>query len=151
MARLFATRIASGSCELIHANRFAEKSQFSKRLSDSRESPQICDSQFFVPQNAFRKQGVQFGNPEMIRTNRAIRANLRIDSRESGHCSCCEKSGVSCTFRLSKLLLCCVCNEHPTRKCGGAFQSVPVQEFSLRLLVMRPQSRDDSPKCACNR
>ena len=36
-----------------------------------------------MPRNAIRKtkKGVQFGNPE------AIRANLRIDSRESGHLS----------------------------------------------------------------
>ena len=31
------------------------------------------------------KKGVQFGNRETIRENQAIRANLRIDSRESGH------------------------------------------------------------------
>ena len=30
-------------------------------------------------------KGVQFGNPETIRENQAIRANLRIDSRKSGH------------------------------------------------------------------
>ena len=29
-----------------------------------------------------RKKGVQFGNPETIRENHAIRTNLRIDSRE---------------------------------------------------------------------
>ena len=30
---------------------------------------------------------VQFGDPETIRENQAIRANLQIDSRESGHLS----------------------------------------------------------------
>ena len=35
-----------------------------------------------------KKKGVQFRNPERIRDNLAIRANLRIDSRESGHLSC---------------------------------------------------------------
>ena len=41
-------------------------------------SPSKCDLQ---------KKGVQFGNPKTIRENRAIRANLRIDSRKSGHLS----------------------------------------------------------------
>ena len=34
-----------------------------------------------------KKAGVQLGRPETIRENQAIRANLRIDSRESGHLS----------------------------------------------------------------
>ena len=33
------------------------KKPISIRLSDSRESPQTCDSQFSVPQNAIRKKG----------------------------------------------------------------------------------------------
>ena len=32
-----------------------------------------------------RKEGVQFGNPDMIRANHSICATLQIDSRESGH------------------------------------------------------------------
>ena len=36
-----------------------------------------------------QKKGVQFGNPETIRENQAIRANLRIDPHESGHPSSC--------------------------------------------------------------
>ena len=32
-----------------------------------------------------QKKGVQCGNPEMIRENQKICANLRVDSRESGH------------------------------------------------------------------
>ena len=35
--------------------------------------------------HVIRKKGVQFGNPQAIRKHRAIRAHLRIDSRESGH------------------------------------------------------------------
>ena len=38
------------------------------------------------PEARFAK-GVQFGKPETIRENLAIRANLRIDSHESGHLS----------------------------------------------------------------
>ena len=59
---------------------------FSQRSRDSRESPQICDSQdFCAPKRDSQKKGVQVGNPEMIRAIQAIRANLRIDSCESGH------------------------------------------------------------------
>ena len=50
-------------------------------LGDSRESPQTCDSQFFGAPKRDSQKGVQFGNPA------AIRANLGIDSRESGHLS----------------------------------------------------------------
>ena len=45
--------------------------------------PQTCDSPFLAPRSAIRKRGVQLRNPE----TQAIRANLRIDSRESGHLS----------------------------------------------------------------
>ena len=41
----------------------------------------------FMGARIFLKKGVQFGNAEMIRENQKIRANLRIDSRESGHLS----------------------------------------------------------------
>ena len=54
-------------------------------MSDSRESPQTCDSKPLVPRNGICKNRIQFGNPETIRENQAMRANLRIDSRESGH------------------------------------------------------------------
>ena len=37
------------------------------------------------PPGAIRRKGVERGNPETIRENQAIRANLRIDSRESDH------------------------------------------------------------------
>ena len=37
------------------------------------------------PKRDSQKKGVQFGDIETIRENQAIRANLRIDSRESGH------------------------------------------------------------------
>ena len=46
-------------------------------------TPAIRD--FLVPRNPIRKKGVQFWKPGMIRVNQAIGANLRIDSRESGH------------------------------------------------------------------
>ena len=49
--------------------------------------PQTCDSQILAPEVRFGKKGVQFGNPETIRENQAIRANLRIDLCESGHLS----------------------------------------------------------------
>ena len=68
----------------IRANRFAVKPLFSSCPSDSR---QTFDSLFFNPRSAIRKKGVQFRSPETIRENQAIRANLRIDSRESGHLS----------------------------------------------------------------
>ena len=39
---------------------------------------------FRPPKRDSQKKGVQFGNPETIRENQAIRANLQIDSREQG-------------------------------------------------------------------
>ena len=77
------------SRELIRATRFADKKPYFHNVwGDSRESPQTCDSHLFSPpKRDSQKRGVQFGNPETIRKNRAIRANLRIDSRESGHLS----------------------------------------------------------------
>ena len=38
-------------------------------------------------EQVIRKKRAPFGDPETIRENQAIRANLRIDSRESGHLS----------------------------------------------------------------
>ena len=78
-------------------------------MSDSRESPQTCDSQFLAPRNAIRKNGVQFGNPETIRENQRIRANLRIDSRESGHLSSGETLRAQ---RLKKFNLACKVQFH---------------------------------------
>ena len=90
MARRFATRIAA-----IRVNRFARIESHKNlyfqdvraiRTSRLKRLSQTCDSLFLAPpRNAIRKKGVQFGNPETIRENQAIRANLRIDSRESGH------------------------------------------------------------------
>ena len=40
-----------------------------------------------VARSATCKKGVRFRKPETIRENQAVRANLRIDSRESGHLS----------------------------------------------------------------
>ena len=78
------------SRESIHTNRFTENPLFSECASDSREWHQTCDSQVLAPRSAIRKKkGVLFGNPEtVIRKNQAIRANLQIDSRESGHLRC---------------------------------------------------------------
>ena len=39
----------------------------------------------FSPPKRDSQKGVQFESPETIRENQAIRTNLRIDSRESGH------------------------------------------------------------------
>ena len=48
--------------------------------SDSRESSETCDSQFVrCLETRFAKKRVRFGNPE----TQTIRANLRIDSRET--------------------------------------------------------------------
>ena len=60
----------------------------------------------FIALNAIRKKkGVQFRNPQAIRENRAIRANLRIDSRESGHLS--FSTPVEFQFLL-RVVMCCV-------------------------------------------
>ena len=45
----------------------------------------IKRSMIFSPPKRDSQKGVQFGKPETARKNQAIRANLRIDSRESGH------------------------------------------------------------------
>ena len=58
------------------------KNPFSQRSSDSCESPQIFNSQCFsAPKRDSQKKGFQFWNLKIIR------ANLRIDSSESGHLS----------------------------------------------------------------
>ena len=49
-------------------------------------SRRIASNPRFAPKRD-SKEGFQFGNPQAIRTNRLIRANLQIDSRESGHLS----------------------------------------------------------------
>ena len=54
------------------------------------ESPQTCDSPFFAPppRSAIRKEGgFSSGTLKRFARIRAIRANLRIDSRESGNLS----------------------------------------------------------------
>ena len=70
----------------IRESRLAEKNMFSQRLCDLRKSPQTCDSQFLCPdERRFARKGFSSETPEAIRANCLIRANLRIDSRESGH------------------------------------------------------------------
>ena len=87
MARRFATRIGA-----IRANRFAridsQKNPYFhnvRAIRANRLKPAIRN--FWPSRSAIRKKGVRFGDPETIRENQAIRANLRIDSRESGHLS----------------------------------------------------------------
>ena len=98
MARGFATRIPE-----IRANRFAENPYFHnvRPIRANRLKPAIRN--FTPPPEArFAKKGRQFGNPETIRKNQAIRANLRIDSRESGHLRKklrCRKVPLSCKFQ----------------------------------------------------
>ena len=85
MARRFATRIAGlDSRESIRRKNpiFMTCERFARIASILRFamfSPSKRDLQ--------RRGEVQFGNPETIRENQAIRANLQIDSRESGHLS----------------------------------------------------------------
>ena len=73
------------SCEFIRANRFAGKPNFHTvwAIRANRLKPAIRN--FFSPRTAIRKRAVQFGDPETIRKNQPIRANLPIDARESGH------------------------------------------------------------------
>ena len=87
MARRFATRIQGDSRESIRRKTpmFITCKRFPRIASNLRFAI------FSPPESRFAKRGVQFGSPEPIRENQAIRANLRIDSRESGHLS----SGVS--------------------------------------------------------
>ena len=74
MARRFATRIGPIRVRI--------DSQKSKLLFITCERfARITSNLRFA---IFKSLGVQFGNPETIRENQAIRANLRIDSRESG-------------------------------------------------------------------
>ena len=76
------------SHETIRANRIAEKKPIShnvRAVRANRLKPSIRN--LLVHGNAIRNKVVQLWNFEMICANRAIRANLRIDSRESGHLS----------------------------------------------------------------
>ena len=66
--------------EPIRANRFAEKTLF---FITCERFARIASNLRFAIFSPPKRDS--FGNPEMIRKNQAIRANLRIDSRESGH------------------------------------------------------------------
>ena len=71
----------------IHATRFAEKPKktiFTTFERFARVASKLRFAIFGHPGTRFAK-GVHLGNPQVIRANQAIRANLRIDSRESGH------------------------------------------------------------------
>ena len=83
MARRLATRIGA-----IRTNRFARIDLQKNPCNNFHNVPAICVNRLKTairPRSAIRKKGVQFGNPKTIRENQAIRANLRIDSREPGH------------------------------------------------------------------
>ena len=91
------------SREFIRANRFADKKKpylhNVRAIRANRLKPALrcC----LVPRSAIRKKGVHFGNPETIRENQMIRANLRIDSCESGRVSsgtpiACSKMTIFC-------------------------------------------------------
>ena len=84
MAWRFATRIGA-----IRGNRFAridsQKTPYFhnvRAIRANRLKPAISSS--WPPKRDSQEQ-VQLGNPETIREKRAIRANLRIDSRKMGH------------------------------------------------------------------
>ena len=91
LVRRFATRIGA-----IRVNRFAGMDSQKKnplfitceRFARIASNPRFAN---FSPPKTRKcdshKKGVQFGNPDTIRKNQAIRANLRIDWRESGHLS----------------------------------------------------------------
>ena len=85
MAQRFATRIGP-----IRVNRFAEKPLYFHKVRAIRASvgSNLRLTIFGPTKRDSQKKGVWFGKPETIRENQAIRANLRIDSRESGHLSC---------------------------------------------------------------
>ena len=67
--------------------RRTKKLHFHSVRAISHEPPQTCDSQVLVPRSLIRQKRVQFRNSETTRENKAIRANLRIDSCESDHLS----------------------------------------------------------------
>ena len=76
----FTTRIGA-----IRANRFERKTLICLTCEQFARVTVNLRFASFSPRSVIRKKGVQLGNPETIRENQAIRANLRIDSRESGH------------------------------------------------------------------
>ena len=91
MARRFAPRIGV-TC----MNRFARIDSQKKTIFITFEQfaqKNIASNLRFAivqpPKAGFAKKGLQFGKPETIRENQAIRANLQIDSRESGHLRAC--------------------------------------------------------------
>ena len=79
-------RVDDSQHESIRTNRFARETPiFMMCERFARIASNIRNSQFLASRSAIRKKGVQFGNPGTICENQAIRANLRIDSRESCH------------------------------------------------------------------
>ena len=88
MARRFTTQIGAIERELIRANRFADKKNlflYCAFISCERFARIASNLRFAIfshPQLDTQK-GVQFGNPETIRENQVIFANLRMDSRDT--------------------------------------------------------------------
>ena len=82
------------SRESTRTDQFAEHNV--RAIRANRTKPAICIS--LVARDAIRKKGVQSGNPETIRVNQAIRANLQIDSHESGHLSSCGLKAGPCEW-----------------------------------------------------
>ena len=85
MAQRFTTRIVA-----IRANRFAEeKNIFITCEQFARIASNLRFASFSPPKRNSQKKGlIQFGDPETIRENQALHANLRIDLHEAGHLSC---------------------------------------------------------------
>ena len=69
---------------------------------------------FTVSFSRFTPSRVQFGNPETSRENQAIRANLRIDSREPGHLRS-EPESKCRELRIAVVVLMLVSVFHPSR------------------------------------
>ena len=75
------------SHESMRANRFAEKKNLFLHnvSSDLRIAPTVRSTSCNASKWYSQQKGFNWGVPQAIRENQAIRANLRIDSRESGH------------------------------------------------------------------
>ena len=74
-----------GAPPILHL--FVENAVFSGVLAKDRGAPRMAVPTTTHPVPQLMPSEVQFGNPETIRENQVIRADLRFDSRESGHLS----------------------------------------------------------------
>ena len=94
MARRLAMRIGA-----IRANRLARIDSQNDPYFHStckRFSRIVSNLRFgiFGPPSVIRQEGVQFRRSETIRKHQVICANLRLDSRESGHLRCCNATSL---------------------------------------------------------